>query len=72
MHMSTNFHFCEGDRVRVRVSTLLIEKGQIGTVQQVFLSVSNIYDVQFDDLPDPHIMHGDQLELVEPADTSSS
>lgn len=72
MYTSIKFHFYEGDRVRARVSTLLIEKGQIGTVQQVFLSVSDIYDVQFDDLLGPHIMHGDQLELVKSVDKSPS
>jgi hypothetical protein len=65
--MSTKLYFREGDRVMARVSKSPIKAGMIGTIQRVFLSVIDLYDVQFDDLPHPYILHGDQLAPLQQA-----
>jgi hypothetical protein len=54
----------EGDRVHIRVSTSRVAAGAIGTIQRVFLSVPNTYDVQFDTYPVPCVVLGYVLERV--------
>jgi hypothetical protein len=70
--MATKLPFREGDRVIARVSTLPIKAGMIGTIQRVFMSVIDLYDVQFDDLPHPYILRGYQLALLQEADEPPS
>ena len=71
-YMSIQNRFYEGDRVKAEVPTQSVKRGMVGTVQRVYLSVTDTYDVQFDDLPTPHILFGDQLTLVESANKSPS
>ena len=68
--MSNTLRFREGDRVRARVATPPIKTGMTGTIQRVYISAPDTYDVRFDDLPHLHILHAYQLELVKPADES--
>jgi hypothetical protein len=49
-----------------------IRAGMVGTIQRVFLSVIDLYDVQFDDLPNPYILRGYQLALLQPEDEPSA
>jgi hypothetical protein len=70
--MSTKLYFREGDRVMARVSKPPIKAGMIGTIQRVFISVIDLYDVQFDDLPHPYILRGDQLAPLQQADKPPS
>ena len=70
--MSTKLYFREGDRVMARVSKPPIKAGMIGTIQRVFISVIDLYDVQFDDLPHPYILRGNQLTSLQQADKPPS
>ena len=58
-------HFQEGDRVRSRVTRDRLKAGMVGTVQQVFSSVDDIYDVVIDGDPVPVLMRGGEMERVE-------
>jgi|GraSoiStandDraft_16_1057320.scaffolds.fasta_scaffold2398851_2 hypothetical protein len=57
----------EGDRVRSRVTRDRLKAGMVGTVQQVFSSVDDIYDVVFDSDPIPVLMRGGEMERLEQA-----
>ena len=57
----------EGDRVRSRVTRDRLKAGMVGTVQQVFSSVDDIYDVVFDGDPVPVLMRGGEMERGEQA-----
>ena len=70
--MSTKLRFLEGDRVMARVSVPPIKAGTIGTIQRVFLTIDDLYDVQFDDLHHPYILRGYQLAPLQQADTPLS
>ena len=61
-------HIQEGDRVRSRVTRDRLKAGLVGTVQQVFSSVDDIYDVVFDSDPIPVLMRGGEMERVEQAE----
>jgi hypothetical protein len=54
-----------GDRVRSRTTTEYIKAGMVGTVQRVFLSVDDTYDIVFDGKHRPVVMRGHELERVE-------
>ena len=54
-----------GDRVRSRTTTGYIKAGMVGTVQRVFLSVDDTYDIVFDGKHRPVVMRGHELERVE-------
>ena len=64
--------FREGDRITARVSIPPIKVGMVGTIQRVFMSVIDLYDVQFDDLPHPYILRGYQLALLQQPDEPPS
>ena len=66
MFQKTSFR--EGDRVTARMTLPPIKAGMVGTIQRVFLSVIDLYDVQFDDLMHPYILRGHQLALLERKD----
>ena len=70
--MTVKSYFREGDRVKAQISTPPIRAGMVGTILRVFMSASDTYDVQFDDLSTPRIMHGDQLVLVKPSERAAS
>jgi hypothetical protein len=70
--MSTKPRFLEGDRVMAQVSVPPIKAGMIGTITRVFITVGDLYDVQFDDLPHPYILHGYQLAPLQQADKPPS
>ena len=57
----------EGNRVRSRVTRDRLKAGMVGTVQQVFSSVDDIYDVVFDSDPIPVLMRGGEMERLEQA-----
>ena len=56
-----------GDRVRTRGHVLGLPPGSLGTIEQV-LPFSDLYDVRFDALTEPHILQRRALELVLPAE----
>jgi hypothetical protein len=64
--------FREGDRVRTRVAKYDLPAGTIGTIRQVFQSVADIYDVQFDSAPQPVIMYDNELEPADNENEASS
>ena len=70
--MSTKLRFREGDRVMARVSLPPIKAGTIGTIKRVFITVGDLYDVQFDNLRHPYILHGYQLAPLQQADKPPS
>jgi hypothetical protein len=58
-----------GDRVRARVSALLVPAGTLGTVTTVYPTRRDAYEVRFDGRASPILMWEDELELVDrPAD----
>jgi hypothetical protein len=64
--------FREGDRVVARVTIPPIKAGMVGTIKRVFVSVIELYDVQFDDLTHPYILRGYQLSLFQRDDEPSA
>ena len=62
--MSTKIPLREGDRVVAKYSIPPIKAGMVGTIQRVFMSVIDLYDVQFDDLTHPYILRAFQLALL--------
>lgn len=55
-----------GDRVRTCRHVLGLPPGSMGTIEQV-LPFSDLYDVRFDALAEPHILQRRALELASPA-----
>jgi hypothetical protein len=58
--------FAVGDRVRIRKSSW--RAGLKGTIQRVYLSLADTYEVWFDGEPISHIVHGQLLEPLLTAD----
>jgi hypothetical protein len=59
-------HFQLHDRVRLIRQIDFYARGRLGTIQRVF-GVGELYDVLFDGKATPRIVHGDNLELVDPS-----
>jgi hypothetical protein len=62
-----DLRFQVGDRVVSRVARDRFTAGMLGTVQRVFLSVNDVYDVLFDGKHQPLVIRADDLERVERA-----
>jgi hypothetical protein len=58
-----------GDRVRARVSALLVPAGTPGIVTTVYLTMRDVYEIYFNGRPSPILMWTDELEPADrPAD----
>lgn len=68
-----DLHFHIGDRV-VTIEPLshAIPTGIRGTVIRVYLSLSDCYDVCFDDILVPHLVFGADLDVVQAAGTGGA
>lgn len=54
----------EGERVRLRRPNIWATAGRAGTVIYRYATVPNLYDIQFDDLPTPRPVAGDDLDRI--------
>jgi hypothetical protein len=57
--------FREGEHVRLRNPVGFVRAGSVGTIQRVYRSVDNLYDVQFDGHDQPQLIYGHDLERVD-------
>jgi hypothetical protein len=55
----------KGDRVRASVARYRLPVGTTGAIQRVFRATPEVYEVAFDDVPQPVIMYRYELEPAE-------
>jgi hypothetical protein len=58
----TATRFKVGDRISARIYVHGVASGTLGTIQRVFASVDDLYDVQFDGQPHLYAVRGTDLQ----------